>query len=226
MKIVAILQARMGSTRLPGKVLLPLAGETMLDNIWARVMRASRIDRLVVAIPKSDFNAMRVTRIPFLDWFLYDGDECDLVGRYLAAATQHDADLIVRIPCDNPCIDPEYIDQAITRYLKAPTVFFSNTTDRCGDYWVDGIGAEVFSVNRLQWLDQITQGHPDWREHPHLYFRDHGLGWLPKADIRLDVNTQADFDFLRDIYDHFGHHRFTTEDVVTYLVTKGVRTHG
>ena len=100
------------------------------------------------------------------------------------------------------------------------------THDRWGDYWVDGVGAEVFSVNRLQWLDQITQGHPDWREHPHLYFRDHGLGWLPKADIRLDVNTQADFDFLRDIYDHFGHHRFTTEDVVTYLVTKGVRTHG
>lgn len=221
MRVVAILQARMGSTRLPGKVLLPLAGKPMLQHIIERVSRTARVDKVVIAIPARDAMALWDIdgEVYWPEQFVHDSD---LVGRYLSTARKFRADLIVRIPCDNPCVDPEYIDQAVASYVNFPFVYYSNTTDRCQDVLLDGIGAEVLSMNRLQWLDQRTRGNPVWREHPHRYFVDHGLLSLPAADYRLDVNTQADYDFLARLYNHFGHNRFTTSDVVTYLHMTGV----
>lgn len=226
MNIVAILQARMGSTRLPGKVMLPLAGEPLVDQVYFRTARATCLHRTIVAMPKQDYNAVRLSRIPFNDFFLYDGDENDLVGRYLAAATRYQADLIVRVPCDNPCIDPEYIDAAIKQYLTGNYIFYTNTQEwTCGEH-IDGIGCEVFSMSRLKLLDILTQGEyahtQGYREHPHRWFYDHLNVWKPDPTIRLDVNTQADYEFIKTIYDHFGHNRFTTEDVVQLLASTRV----
>jgi spore coat polysaccharide biosynthesis protein SpsF (cytidylyltransferase family) len=213
MKVVAILQQRMGSTRLPGKALLPLAGKSMTENIIDRVRRAKRLDDVVLAVPPKDENAFASMpcriHAPLVD-------ENDLVGRYLVTAERCHADIIVRVPCDNPCIEPDYIDEAIYKYLRRPDVFFSNTTDRCGVTMVDGIGAEVFSISRLKWLDNITREvftEPHLREHPHMLF-----GFiLPKAHLRLDVNTQADYEFIKGIYDHFGNNKFHVNEVLSYL---------
>ena len=216
MKVVAILQARMNSTRLPGKVVLPLAGKSILQNIIERVQRATRINVVALTIPNSDYEAFYgLNEVDYLH--TWEGDEADLVGRYLQCATNTAADVIVRIPCDNPCIDYTYIDRAIREYTVQAHIYYSNTTDLCAGVWVDGIGAEVFSYSRLQWLDARTKGKPTWREHPHRYFEDHGLLTLPKAELRLDVNTQEDYDFIKSIYDHFGHNRFTTREILEYV---------
>lgn len=217
MKTVAIIQARMGSTRLPGKVMLPLLGVPVIEQIYRRVSRSMGLARVVVAIPRKDYPAMRDAYIPFQDWFLYDGDEADLVGRYLACATRMQADLMVRVPGDNPCVDPAYIDAAVAAYQRDPFVYYSNTTAYVGDVAVDGIGVEVCSYSRLQWLDQRTQGCPDWREHPHRYFMDSRLLALPKADVRLDVNTQAEYEFIADLYAHFQRNDFTAQEVLTLI---------
>lgn len=222
MRIVAILQARLGSTRLPGKVLLPLAGTPMLQHIIERVQRASRLHGVALAVPHED-------RAQFegMGCGIVSDDrikENDLVGRYRAAAEVCEADVIVRVPCDNPCIDPAYIDAAVKAYLRDPFIYYSNTTDECDGKLIDGIGAEVVSMSRLRWLDARTQGHAIWREHPHRFFEDAGLLHLPPADYRLDVNTQADYEFIQSIYDHFGNNRFTTQQVVSYLTTQGVCT--
>lgn len=219
MRIVAILQARLGSTRLPNKVLLPLAGKSMLRNIVERVQRATCLHEVVVAIPSDDWGPINALALPCpLYWH---DDAADLVGRYVATAEAFSADVIVRIPCDNPCIDPHYIDDAVLAYKQDPFIYYSNTTAMVGEVAVDGVGAEVCSRSRLHWLDQRTQGRPDWREHPHKYFESCGLLQLPAATIRLDVNTQAEYEFIQDIYAHFGHNRFTTEEVLGYLHTKG-----
>lgn len=215
MRVVAILQARTGSTRLPNKVLLPLAGKSMLQNIVERVRRSTRLDDIVVAIPSSDHGKIGNYR-------MYEHhDESDLVGRYLAAARAYNADVIVRIPCDNPCIDPVYIDAAIEAYEQYPFIYYSNTTAKVGVDVVDGVGVEVFSRSRLEWLHRRTKGNPVWREHPHKYFEECGLLELPRATVRLDVNTEEDYRFLSAIYDHFGHNRFTTEEVLGFLTTQG-----
>src|SRR5689334_21197696 len=219
MRIVAILQARTGSTRLPNKVLMPLAGKTMLQNIIERVQRSKLVQKVVVTCPLADeqvfypiIDACRhrdenggVTNYLYLDQ--WHDDPNDLVGRYLQAANIHNADLIVRIPCDNPCVDPLYIDLAIKQYLGWPQVYVSTMYFRLKDrVYLDGVGAEVVSFNRLQWLDQATTGDKFLREHPHKLFQDQHLidGWEQYArcanydeTIRLDVNTQEDYEFIK-----------------------------
>ena len=219
MRVVAILQARMGSTRLPGKVMMPLAGKPMLQNIVARVERAQTIDAVVLAPPSHEyqyFTANLTCAVAYAE-----ADENDLVGRYVRTALAHDADIIVRIPCDNPCIDPEYIDQAVEQYIRVPSVFYTNTTAACEGELLDGIGCEVFSMSRLLWLADRTRGHADYREHPHLFF--YHAFQLPayEAALRLDVNTEEDYRFVARIYDHFGHNRFTTSQLVGYLRSQG-----
>ena len=232
MKIVAILQARMGSTRLPGKVLLPLAGKPMLQNIIERVQRATTIDVIVVTYPLGDGDVF----VPILEAcrqrnedgyatkFVHGNqwwdDPNDLVGRYLQAAIMHNADVIVRVPCDNPCVDPEYLDEAVRAYLRDPFIYYSNTTAHVGEIAVDGVGAEVFSLSRLKWLDQRVGDRADWREHPHRYFESCGLLSLPSAQLRLDVNTQEDYEYIRDLYDQFGSADFSSQQAVDYLLTK------
>lgn len=217
MKVVAILQARLGSTRLPGKVLLPLAGQPMVRQILERVQWAKTLDALVLAVPGRDAAALAPMAHGLATLYADPGDEADLVGRYLGAAASVGADLIVRIPCDNPCVDPAYVDAAVADYLRDPVIYYSNTTAACEGQYLDGIGAEVVSLSRLKWLDQRTRGNPSWREHPHAFFRDYGLLRLPKAEVRLDVNTHEDYLFIQALYDHFGHPRFTTLEILTYL---------
>jgi spore coat polysaccharide biosynthesis protein SpsF (cytidylyltransferase family) len=213
MKVVAILQARMGSTRLPGKVMLPLAGKPMVQNIVERVQRAKRVDEVVLAPPECDREAF--SDFKEVSYYAPGVAENDLVGRYLGVAIPSEADIIVRVPCDNPCVDPAYIDKAVKVYSDNACAFYSNTTDRWGGLFLDGIGCEVFSISRLKWLERRTAGFELWREHPHKYFEDHGYK-LPTADLRLDVNTQADYDFIASIYNHFGHNRFTAADILDY----------
>ena len=214
MRTVAILQARMGSTRLPGKVLLPLAGRPMVQHIIERVNRATTLDDMVLAIPGE--NADTPLRcLPCPAFCVRDIPEDDLIARYVACARTYKAEVIVRIACDNPCIDPAFIDEAVRQYRQFPFAFYSNTTAYVQGVAVDGIGVEVLSMSRLRWLEEKTRGVPEFREHPHKYFEAAGLLALPKADLRLDVNTPDDYDFLTSIYDYFGHNRFTTEEALS-----------
>jgi spore coat polysaccharide biosynthesis protein SpsF len=240
MKVVAILQARMNSTRLHGKSMLPLAGKPMVENIIERVQRSKRVDEVMLAFPEPDRTAFQ----PVLDACCangikrftsmgYAGDENDLVARYYYAARLSEADLIVRVPCDNPCVEPEYIDQAVEAYLDKPFTFFSNTVAYIKNQCIDGIGAEVMSMSRLKWLEAKTSGNAQLREHPHKYFEetfpndydepDYGIEFKPPYHaLRFDVNTSADYEFIKDIYDHFGHNRFHVSEVLAYLERKKV----
>ena len=228
MRTVAIIQARMGSTRLPGKAMLPLAGAPMTQRLIERVKRAVKLDYIVLAVPNEADSPLprlaRESRIPYYGTSYVDRN--DLVGRYRAVADCYTADLIVRIPGDNPCIEPSMIHQAIELYQQYPHVYFSNTTAKIEHHgkaiYVDGLGCEVFSRSRLEWLDARTLGCPDWREHPHQYFYDHGVLSHIKADLRLDVNTQADYEFIADIYAacYQQNPQFTIHDILDYLATR------
>ena len=243
MKVVAIVQARLGSTRLPGKMLLPLAGKSVLWHVLDRVKRAKLVDEVVLTYPVTDSKAfatiMNACAVKPCPW---SGDESDLVGRYSLAADWYEAAIIVRVPGDNPCVDPAYIDEAVRSYRLFPSIYYSNTTaavergpveGACSPLvTVDGIGCEVFSLSRLQWLDAHTHAYPTkgCREHPHRRFQNATVGGfvLPTADLRLDLNTPADYAFLSDLFAHVypTHPQFTTADVLAYLKTKEVWANG
>lgn len=246
MRICAIIQARLGSTRFPRKVLADLCGKPMLAHIVERVSRAKRLDGIIVAYPLADHTDIiaaldRAEPDSAFGIFASQGDENDLVGRYLAAAmswgTWSDGacvrnrppDIIVRVCADNPAVDPRYIDAAVEEYLTGRHIFYTNTVawvmEGRGGRYVDGLGAEVFSLSRLQLLDRLTQGDARLREHPHRWFYEH----LPEVcdpseghAARLDVNTPAEYVFIKDIYEHVypSTPQFTVDDVLAYLGTK------
>jgi len=146
MNVVAIIQARMGSTRLPGKVLLDLAGRTMLARVVRRVGRAALIDEVMVATadaPDDDaiVEECRRLRVP-----CFRGSEHDVLDRFHRAAIAHRADVVVRITADCPLIDPEVTDRVIRAFFDERPDYASNTLRRT---YPRGLDTEVMTAAAL-----------------------------------------------------------------------------
>lgn len=220
MRFGAVIQARAGSTRLPGKAFLDLLPDrTLTECLLARVKRATQLDSVCLAIPRTgtraDWHFKEIAdRVGVRVCCPLDTDENDLIARHLEAAAVCGLTHIVRIPGDNPCVDPAVIDAAITAYREGRHIYYTNTTAEVGGVWVDGLGAEVVSVDRLALVETLTRGQPAWREHPHLWFEQH-LGVRPhEATVRVDVNTPPDFAFVQSLYQQFGHDHFTAKELL------------
>src|ERR1700722_9037153 len=118
MNIVAIIQARMGSTRLPGKAFLDICGEPMLARVMSRCQRAKRLTSTVVATTTQPADDLLQDLSVSRGWPFYRGSENNVLDRYYQAAKQHNADIVVRITSDCPLIDPEVIDFTIDEFLR------------------------------------------------------------------------------------------------------------
>ena len=123
MKIVAVIQARTGSTRLPGKVLLPLAGRPLLERMLDRVMAATQLDEVVVATTRLPSDEPIRALCAEIGARCTSGDPDDLLDRHLQAARETGADAVVKIPSDCPLIDPAAIDETVTVFRKPPPPF-------------------------------------------------------------------------------------------------------
>jgi spore coat polysaccharide biosynthesis protein SpsF len=224
MRIVAIIQARMGSTRLPGKVLQDLAGEPMLARVVNRTCRATTLQEVVIATTTSALDDAIVKLCKARDWSWFRGSEEDVLDRYYRAAKEYQADLIVRITSDCPLIDPEVIDQVVKAFLeRQPEVdYASNTWPR--RTFPRGLDTEVMSIDVLEraWRED---SNPAWREHvtPYIYrnpdrFRIHNvLGQVDYSAMRWTVDATEDLTFVRQIYDYFDHDGFSWHEVLKAL---------
>lgn len=211
-KIGLIVQARMGSTRLPGKSLLPLEGEPLIGRILERLKRVTAIDDLILAVPIQDKELISVGEKYGVSVFM--GSESDLLDRYYQAAKSFNVETIVRIPADNVASEPEEIDKIIHFYAENKFDFCSNLSQVYGNGYPDGIGAEVFSFDKLQtfWSQETDQQK---REHIHLNFfnyenqeAEEGIRVgtiqcplaLARPDIVLDVNTKEQYLKMAKMY--------------------------
>lgn len=216
MKVVAVVQARMGSTRLPGKVLLDLAGEPMLARVVGRLSRAETVDQVVVATTVEPADRAVADLCVARGWPHTRGSEADVLDRYYQAATAHQADVVVRVTADCPMIDPEVIDEVVQALLdRQPDVdYVSNVVPTRS--FPHGLDVEAFTAAALAraWREDDS---PAWREHvtPFLYrrpdlFRTHCVVYpADHGAVRWTVDTPADFARAEAIYHHFGHDRFT-----------------
>jgi spore coat polysaccharide biosynthesis protein SpsF len=224
MRVVAIIQARMGSTRLPGKVMLELSGEPMLARGVERVARAWTLSGVVVATTDQPGDEAIVELCAERGWSCFRGSEEDVLDRYYRAALAHQADVVVRITSDCPLIEPEVVDQVVQEFLDgqpevdyASNIYPQRTFPR-------GLDAEVmrFDVLERAWR---ADDNPAWREHVTQYVQRnpdlfHIRGVTDKVDhshIRWTVDTPEDLAFVRCIYDHFGHDRFSWREVLAVL---------
>jgi spore coat polysaccharide biosynthesis protein SpsF len=207
MKISAIVQARMGSTRLPGKVLMDLGGQTVLVRVLRRLGRASRIHEIVVATTCGAGDDAIAQECDRLNISCFRGSEGDVLDRYLRAAEKFRSDLIVRITADCPLIDPEVVDEVVAACITRGVDLSCNDVPRT---FPRGLDVEALTLDTLHRIDQMAD-QAYQREHvtPLVYERpDIFRTYLVKGKrdlnhLRWTVDTPEDLQLMRAIYAHF-----------------------
>jgi spore coat polysaccharide biosynthesis protein SpsF (cytidylyltransferase family) len=192
-KIVAIIQARMGSTRLPGKVLADIAGEPALGQMIRRVKRSTKITELVVATSVKDRDDPIADLCKQYDTPVYRGDEWDVLGRFVGAAKSMSAAVVVRLTADCPMIDPEIIDCVVGAFQAVACDYASNCNVRT---FPDGLDVEVFTIGALIEADQCATEEFS-REHVTPYIRGIHANVVSGSFHRYDFTFGADFSHLR-----------------------------
>ena len=239
-KVVLIIQARMSSTRLPGKSMMPLADKPLVYRMVERLKNCKKIDEIVIATSDQPEDQVLVDLAKVLEVSYFQGNLLDVRDRYLKAAEQFQADFIIRIPADNPMPDSNEIDKLIEFHLENnQDGFSSNLAQVNNSGYLDGIGAEIFSTRLLK--ESIARSSSEIaKEHIHRNFFDYSTqtpvdsSWCPIAspkapaelrrpDIILDVNTMDDYTKIKRIYDNLypQNPNFTTVDVINFL-DKGI----
>ena len=206
MKTVAIVQARMGSTRLPEKVMKRIGGVPMIELLLARLSKSVELDRIVVATSVDKRNQPLAAHVRSLGYACEIGSELDVLDRYLCAARAQDADVIVRITGDCPLVDPALVDKAIRGFREAGVDYFSNVAPPT---YPDGLDIEVFTFAALERAARETEKAYD-HEHVTPYLREakcfRRAGMQNTEDLsgmRWTVDEPADLQVVTEVFDHF-----------------------
>jgi spore coat polysaccharide biosynthesis protein SpsF len=201
---VAIIQARMGASRLPNKMLLYLHGYPVCEWVFRRVQQAKKIDQVVFALPNRDKDDVLAWYLESIGASLFRGSETDLVERYYQAAKKVGADQIVRVCADNPLICASEIDRLINYFNFESCDYAYNHIPR-GNRYPDGLGAEICSMQLLEEIHQKAES-PDHREHLFNTIWDNRTVYTIKTfdpveeiahpELKLDLDTIDDYQRL------------------------------
>jgi spore coat polysaccharide biosynthesis protein SpsF len=203
-KTVIIVQARMGSSRLPGKILLPVLGKTLLQYELERLKRVKSADEIIVATTTDQKDNAVEKLCKQIGTHVFRGSENDVLSRYFEAAQVAKADIVVRVTADCPLIDPEVVDKAITTFIECKSYpYVSNTLERT---YPRGLDCEVFSFESLKAANENAKDQVD-REHVTPFIKraalpDHvrNISYTRNlAQHRWTVDTAEDFELIKRI---------------------------
>ncbi|MFM9879526.1 MAG: aminotransferase class III-fold pyridoxal phosphate-dependent enzyme [Burkholderiaceae bacterium] len=206
LKTLAIVQARMGSSRLPGKVMRRMNGVPMIELLLSRLARSQRIDRIVLATSDAPSDAPLAEHARGLGYEVFMGSESDVLARYLHAAEPHAPEAVVRITGDCPLIDPQLVDQVIEAFEAQGVDYLSNVAPPT---YPDGLDAEVFTYAALCQAAREAKT-PAQREHVTPYIRE--SAYFRKgnfanptdcSDERWTVDEAADFAVVQAVFGYF-----------------------
>jgi glutamate-1-semialdehyde 2,1-aminomutase len=218
MKVVAIVQARMGSTRLPNKVMKLIGGTPMIELLLNRLADSKEVDQIVVATSVDYKNLQLVEHVQKIGYACEQGSENDVLERYMQAAKKHNADIVVRITGDCPLVDPGLVDEIIQRFKAENVDYFSNIVPPT---FPDGLDIEVFTYDSLERAGKEALDPSD-KEHVTTYLRNSGkfvcAGMQNAEDLsglRWTVDEPDDFSVIENVFSYF-HPRtnFTWEEVL------------
>ena len=221
MKVVAIVQARMGSTRLPDKVMRLIRGRPMIELLLERLARARTLSQIVVATADGPRNRPLADHVRQLGYVVYQGSEHDVLDRYYRTALLAEADVVVRITGDCPLVDPALVDSIVDEFRAAAVDYVSNVDPPT---FPDGLDVEVFSFEALRRAHEDA-GLPAQREHVTPYIRESGL--FRKANHaqqgndcgqRWTVDEPEDLAVVSRVFEHFAPRLdFSWQDVMGLL---------
>ena len=206
MRVVALVQARMGSTRLPNKVMKPIGGIPLIELLLSRLSQAKEVDQVVVATSVDDRNQSLVAHVRKLGYACEEGSENDVLDRYVQAGRAHQADVVVRITGDCPLVDPWLVDEVIRGFKVSGADYFSNVTPPT---YPDGLDIEVCTFQALDQANRETSKLFD-REHVTPYLRESGLFKTASMQhsqdlsaLRWTVDEAADFAVIEKVFQYF-----------------------
>lgn len=204
-KILAVVQARMRSTRLPGKVLREVNGKSLIEILLHRISKAKRVDKIVLATGNTSHNDVLATRVESLGYEVFRGNEDNVLDRYYQAAKTYHAATIVRITGDCPIIDPNIIDQVIDLHQGARVDYASNTIPPT---FPDGLDTEVFSFEALEeaWKNAVTN-----------YDKEHVTPFIKSSNQFRRQNFPNEVDLSAE--------RWTVDEPEDLEVIQGILTH-
>ena len=219
-KIVAIVQARMGSSRLPNKVLKKLLGKSVIEILLARLSQSKLINEIYVATSKNIENDKLCDEINSLGYKFIRGSETDVLERFNMAAKATSADIIVRITGDCPIIDPKIVDSVIDLFLKHDVDYASNVDPPT---FPDGLDVEVFTKHALE-IAHLNANTSFDREHVTPYIRNGNFTKINLAynenlsNLRFTLDEPEDLTLLSDIFEYFSPYiHFSASEVIKYL---------
>lgn len=205
---MAVVQARMGSSRFPGKMLARLGEHTLIEWVFGRVVRARTLDAMALATSAAAENDALEAVARAMGLTVIRGDESDVLSRFVTAARATDAAWVVRICADNPFIDPTEIDRLVA-FARAENVDYAfNHLNRLNNGYADGFGAEMLTAETLYAVD-ASATEPSHREHVTQYLWRHPERYrirtfpappaLAHADLRFDIDTPDDLARLEPL---------------------------
>ena len=224
-KVSIIVEARMNSTRLPGKVLKNIIGKTVIELLLNRLKSIKKIDKIIIATTKNSKDDLIEEFANKKKFHVYRGDENNVMQRVMKAAEYYNTDIIVSITGDCPLIDPEIVDQAINLYKNNKAKYVSNCHIRS---YPDGMDVQVYSLNTLKKSYKMTKSLLD-REHVTLHIRKNpnifpalhliaprSLFW---PNLGLTLDDKLDFILIKKIFEKFKNKKnnFSLKEIIDYL---------
>lgn len=222
MKIGAIIQARMGSTRLSGKVMKDLEGKTVLEHVIDRVRQSKLIDEIIIATTTHNRDDVIEAEVLRCGVKAFRGSEDDVLSRYYYAAKENNLDVVVRITSDCPLIDPKVLDEVIQWYVNNDYDIVSNAgSDVSKRTYPRGLDTEVFSCEVLE-KSFVNAKETYQREHVTPYIYENYINiYYYKNDIdyskhRWTLDTEEDFKLISEVYRQLYHGKndFYLSDIV------------
>lgn len=227
MKTICIIQARVGSTRLPGKILLKVVSKAILLHVVMRVLQAKRIDEVIVATTTNvhdDVIEELVKAFAHPKIGLFRGSENDVLDRYYQAAKTHRGDVIVRITSDCPLIDWDLLDSMVEEFSGKKYDYISNVLEK--RTFPRGLDVEVFSFAVLEKMWKTCE-QPHEREHVTAHIRENREQFSTKSivqtvdwsGLRWTLDEPDDFRFIQEVYAKLypKNHFFTTQEILQLL---------
>lgn len=204
MSRVAVIQARMGSSRLPGKALLELGGEPVVERVYRRVERIEGLDRAVVATTTEAADEPLVAHCRAVGIPVHRGSESDVLDRYYRVADELGATVVMRITADCPLLDPRESARVLAAFLDAPGCGYASNVEP--PFLPDGMDTEVMSFAALERMWREARA-PEEREHVTLHARRHPQRFSAvalrdprdRSDYRLTLDTPADYRRLQEV---------------------------
>ncbi|NUF65490.1 aminotransferase class III-fold pyridoxal phosphate-dependent enzyme, partial [Acinetobacter bereziniae] len=203
--MIALVQARMGSKRLPGKVLRHVSEYTLIQVLLERLSKSKKIDQIILASSVDSLNDELETYVKKMGFPVERGSEDNVLERFYFAARAHNADIVIRITGDCPLVDSELVDQCIQEFLDKKVDYLSNTNPPT---FPDGLDVEVFSFNALERAYQEASSTFDL-EHVTPYLR------TPEKFTQASINNSQDYSNLR----------WTVDELVDLEVIKNIFEH-